>query len=183
MLMMEKSSLPNCNADKEKLKTCNLALLDITDRLAGRPSASRQIRPDTDRKEINEGESGGNHESNICSRMTENTLADSQYLSTHARLVQRRHTLPRNPLLHEYADNHNMDLGCNRASLPTTMCNSAARRASFGQGASCGSCGWLLLKVSVIFYVLLSMAVAVKFQLLFFYAKFWWIPQGYFYPP
>lgn len=148
---MEKSSLPNCKADKEKLKTYNLATLDITDSLAGRPSASRQIRPDTGRKEINEGESG-NHESNICSKMTENTFTDSRYMSTHAfRLVQRRHTLPRNPLLHEYADIHNVDLGCNRASLPATLCNSAARRASFGQGAHCGSCGWMLLKVSAIF--------------------------------
>lgn len=157
-LMMEKGSLPNCKADKEKWKTCNLAILDINDSLAGRPSASWQIGPDTGRKEINENkDESGNHESNICSKVTENTFMDSQYLSTQARLVQRRHTLPRNPLLHESADNnHDMDLGYNRTSLPATLCNSVARRASFDHGTRCGSCGWLLLKVLVIFCLIVN---------------------------
>lgn len=149
---MNKNALPNCRGNEQNSEACSDNSLTSEGNLASRSPSTWQIGSDSETDEINrnEDESGDFCESNKCSEMTE--FVDCQSLSTHARLVQRRHTLQakRNSSFESCAPGRETHLGGNGAPLRVGLHSSVTRSASFDQNSRCGGYGWLLLKVMLV---------------------------------
>lgn len=151
---MKKNALPYCRGNEQDQETCSDNSLTSEGNLASLATLTWRIGSDSETDEINrnEDESGNFCESNKCSEMTESMFVEVPSLSTHAKLVQRRHTLhaKRNSSFEGCAPGRKTHLGSNGASVPISLHSSVTRSASFDQNSRCGGYRWLLLKVILV---------------------------------